>query len=240
MRMSVSFGTVGGPTPAPAVGVVGGTIWRIVNFLRGDGRWAHPWPPAAWRAKSPREDGVSIAAIAIAMETNVCISVYGRSCCIFQIQIGGFQRFSVAFGPCYDGPPAACSAAAPCTPDAQLWLLSPTHTTNTTSPPNNGRRSGPERVRSSRRRVHVGRRPCVVVGGLPLTNTHNALPRWCLCDRHHPWCVCEGAGRPWTWLCGRRAAAEARRPTEAHTREEGRTSRMTKISELGCRQTPFR
>ena len=66
--------------------------------------------------------------------------------------------------------------------------------------------------------------------GPPLKNTHNALPRWCLCDRHHPWCVCEGAGRPWTWLCGRRAAAEARRPTAAHTREEGRTSRMTKIS----------
>ena len=85
----------------------------------------------------------------------------------------------------------------------------------------------------------VGRRPCVVVGGLPLTNTHNALPRWCLCDQHHPRCVCEGAGRPWTWLCGRRAAAEARRPTEAHTREEGRTSRMTKISGLGCQQTPF-
>ena len=103
-----------------------------------------------------------------------------------------------------------------------------------------GRRSEPERVRSSRRRVHVGRRPCVVVGGLPLTNTHNALPRWCLCDRHHPRCVCEGAGRPWTWLCGRRAAAEARRPTEAHTREEGRTSRVTKISGLGCQQTPFR
>ena len=53
-------------------------------------------------------------------------------------------------------------------------------------------------------------RPCVVVGGLPLTNTHNALPRWCLCNRHRPWCVCEGAGRPWTWLCGPRAAAEAR------------------------------
>ena len=74
--------------------------------------------------------------------------------------------------------------------------------------------------------------------GPPLKNTHNALPRWCLCDRHHPWCVCEGAGRPWTWLCGRRAAAEARRPTEAHTREEGRTSRITKISGLGCQQTP--
>ena len=53
-----------------------------------------------------------------------------------------------------------------------------------------------------------------------------------------PRCVWEGAGRPWTWLCGRRAAAEARRPTEAHTREEGRTSRMTKISGLGCQQTP--
>ena len=103
-----------------------------------------------------------------------------------------------------------------------------------------GRTSEPERIRSSRRRVHVGRGPCLVVGGLPLTNTHNALPRWCLCDRHHPWCVCEGAGRPWTWLCGRRAAAEARRPTEAHTREEDRTSRMTKISELECQQTPFR
>ena len=31
--MSISFGTVGGPTPAPAVGVVDGTIWRIGNFL---------------------------------------------------------------------------------------------------------------------------------------------------------------------------------------------------------------
>ena len=30
------------------------------------------------------------------------------------------------------------------------------------------------------------------------------------------------------------AAIPARRPTEAHTREEGRTSRMTKISGLGC------
>ena len=103
-----------------------------------------------------------------------------------------------------------------------------------------GRRSEPERVRSSRRRVHVGRRPCLVVGGIPLTYIHNALPRWCLCERHHPRSVWEGAGRPWTWLCGRRAAAEARRPTEAHTREEGRTSRMTKISGLGCQQTPFR
>ena len=93
------------------------------------------------------------------------------------IQTGGFQRFSVAFGPCYDGPPAACSAAAPCTPDAQLWLLSPTHTTNTTSPPNNGRRSGPERVRSSRRRVHVGRRPCVVVGGLPVPRSRTPTTR---------------------------------------------------------------
>ena len=26
----------------------------------------------------------------------------------------------------------------------------------------------------------------MVVGGIPLTHTHNALPRWCLCDRHHP------------------------------------------------------
>ena len=81
VRMYVSFGTVGGPIPAPAVGVVGGTIWRIGNFLRGDGRWAHQRPPAPWRAKAPREDGVSIAAIAIAMETNVSISGNGRSCC---------------------------------------------------------------------------------------------------------------------------------------------------------------
>ena len=120
----------------------------------------------------------------------------------------------------------------------RLWFLSPTHTTNGTSPPNMAADLH-RGVRSSRRRVHVGKRPCVVVGGLPLTNAHNALPRWCLRDHHHPRCAWEGAGRPWTWLCGRRAAAEARRPTEAHTREEGRTSRMTKISGLGCQQTPF-
>ena len=59
----------------------------------------------------------------------------------------------------------------------RLWLLSLTHTTNTTSPPNNGRRSGPERVRSSRRRVHVGRRPCVVVGGLPVPRSRTPTTR---------------------------------------------------------------
>ena len=26
----------------------------------------------------------------------------------------------------------------------------------------------------------------MVVGGIPLTHTHNALPRWCLCEKHHP------------------------------------------------------
>ena len=81
MRMSIGFRTVGGAGPAPAMGVVGGTIWRIVIFLRGDGGPPRPWPPAPWRAKAPCEDGVSIASIAIAMETNVSISVYGRSCC---------------------------------------------------------------------------------------------------------------------------------------------------------------
>ena len=106
--MSVSFGTVGGPTPAPAVGVVGGTIWRIVNFLRGDGRWARPWPPAPWRAKAPCEDGVSIASIAIAMETNVCISVYGRSCCMSEFS--HFQPF-FAISPAFwtlQSPSAVC------------------------------------------------------------------------------------------------------------------------------------
>ena len=59
----------------------------------------------------------------------------------------------------------------------RLWLLSLTHTTNTSSPPNNGRRSGPERVRSSRRRVHVGRRPCVVVRGLPVSRSRTPTTR---------------------------------------------------------------
>ena len=119
---------------------------------------------------------------------------------------------------CSHGPRAACSPArhGPGDTPAVVPITDTYHKRHL--PAQYGHRSEPERFRSSRRRVHVGRRPCVVVGGLPLTNTHNALPRWCLCDRHHPRCVCEGAGRPWTWLCGRRAAAEARRPTAAHTR----------------------
>ena len=140
---------------------------------------------------------------------------------------------------CSHGPRAACSPArhGPGDTPAVVPIADTHHKRHL--PAQYGRGSGPERVRSSRRRVHVGRGPCLVVGGIPLTHTHNALPRWCLCEQHHPRCVWEGAGRPWTWLCGRRAAAEARRPTEAHTREEGRTSRMTKISGLGCQQTPF-
>ena len=150
----------------------------------------------------------------------------------------GFLPLLGAFVLCSHGPQAACSPArhGPGDMPAVVPITDTHHKRHL--PAQYGRTSEPERVRSSRRRVHVSRGPCLVVGGLPLTNTHNALPRWCLCDRHHPWCVCEGAGRPWTWLCGRRAAAEARRPTAAHTREEGRTSRMTKISGLGCQQTP--
>ena len=131
---------------------------------------------------------------------------------------------------CAHEPRAACSPArhGPGDTPAVVPITGTHHKRHL--PAQYGRGSEPERVRSSRRRVHVGRGPCLVVGGIPLTHTHNALPRWCLCEQHHPRCVWEGAGRPWTWLCGRRAAAEARRPTAAHTREEGRTSRMTKIS----------
>ena len=96
---------------------------------------------------------------------------------------------------CSHGPRAACSPArhGPGDTPAVVPITDTHHKRHL--PAQYGRRSEPERVRSSRRRVHVGRRPCVVVGGLPLTNTHNALPRWCLCDRHHP-PVCVG-GR-WT------------------------------------------
>ena len=59
----------------------------------------------------------------------------------------------------------------------------------------------------------------MAVGGLPLTNTHNALTCSCLCDRHHPQCVGGGDGRPWTWLCGRRGCCRgATTDGSAHTR----------------------
>ena len=165
---------------------------------------------------------------------------------ILPLKIQNSNAFNVflpllgAFGLCSHGPRAACSPArhGPGDPPAVVPITDTHHKRRLPAQYDLG--SEPEHVRSSRRRVHVGRGPCLVVGGIPLTHTHNALPRWCLCKRHHPRCVWEGAGRPWTWLCGRRAAAEARRPTEAHTREEGRTSRMTKISGVGCQQTPFR
>ena len=123
----------------------------------------------------------------------------------------------------------------------RLWFLSPIHTTNGTSPPSMAADLNPNVSAAAAA-------ACMSAGGrvwwwavsrsrTPTTRCRAGA--WCLCDRHHPRCVWEGAGRPWTWLCGRRAAAEARRPTEAHTREEGRTSRMTKISGLGCQQTPF-
>ena len=50
-----------------------------------------------------------------------------------------------------------------------------------------------------------------------------------------------GGGCLWMWLCGRwRRCAEARRRRDAAVRQESRISRMTKISELGCQQTPFK
>ena len=131
----------------------------------------------------------------------------------------GFLPLLGAFVLCSHGPRAACSPArhGPGDTPAVVPITDTHHKRHL--PAQYGRRSEPERVRSSRRRVHVGRRPCVVVGGLPLTNTHNALPRWCLCDRHHPRCVCEGAGRPWTWLCGRRGCCRgATTDGSAHTR----------------------
>ena len=64
--------------------------------------------------------------------------------------------------------------------DTPLWLLSPTHTTNGPSPPNNHTYLSLS-ARSSRRRVHVAGglsgRPCVVYGGLPHTRTHSSRRR---------------------------------------------------------------
>ena len=65
--------------------------------------------------------------------------------------------------------------------------------------------------------------------GPPLKNTHNALPRWCLRDRHHPRCAWEALdvrGRG----CVGDGLLQRRDDRRQHTREEGRTSRMTKIS----------
>ena len=127
--------------------------------------------------------------------------------------------------------------------DTPLWLLSPTHTTNGTSPPNNHTDLSLS-ARSSRRRVHVAGglsgRPCVVYGGLPHPRTHSSRRRAGYAASARPVRVGGGAC-PWMWLCGRwRRRAEARRRRDAVVRQERRFSRMTKNSELGCRQTPFR
>ena len=99
-------------------------------------------------------------------------------------------------------------------------------------------------ARSSRRRVHVAGglsgRPCVVYGGLPHTRTHSSRRRAGYAASARPVRVGGGAC-PWMWLCGRwRRCAEARRRRDAAVRQESRISRMTKISELGCQQTPFK
>ena len=127
--------------------------------------------------------------------------------------------------------------------DTPLWLLLPTHTTNNTSPPNNDTDLSLS-ARSSRRRGHVAGglsgRPCVVYGGLPHARTHSSRRRAGYAASARPVRVGGGAC-PWMWLCGRwRRCAEARRRRDAVVRQERRFSRMTKNSELGCRQTPFR
>jgi hypothetical protein len=111
---------------------------------------------------------------------------------ILPLKIQNSNAFNVffavvgAFVLCSDGPRAACSPArhGPGDTPAVVPITDTHHKRHL--PAQYGRRSEPERVRSSRRRVHVGRGPCLVVGGIPLTHTHNALPRWCLCEKHHP------------------------------------------------------
>ena len=130
--------------------------------------------------------------------------------------------------------------------DTPLWLPLPTCTTNNTLPPNNHADLSPSTHRSHRR-VHVGRRAlraavCGVWRSFAHTNTQ--LPRAATLDKYAASAISVrvgGGGCLWMWLCGRwRRCAEARRRRDAAVRQESRISRMTKISELGCQQTPFK
>ena len=127
--------------------------------------------------------------------------------------------------------------------DTPLWLLSPTHTTNGTSQPKKQLRPESERPQQpppcacGRRAVRAA--VCGVWRSSAHTNTQLAPPRW-LCGQ------CPSSARRWGCMpvdlaVGRwRRCAEARRRRDAVVRQERRISRMTKNSELGCQQTPFR
>ena len=106
---------------------------------------------------------------------------------ILPLKIQNSNTFNVflpllgAFVLCSHGPRAACSPArhGPGDTPAVVPITDTHHKRHL--PAQYGRRSEPERVRSSRRRVHVAGglsgRPCVVYGGLPHTRTHSSRRR---------------------------------------------------------------
>ena len=141
----------------------------------------------------------------------------------------GFLPLLGAFVLCSHGSRAACSPArhGPGDTPAVVPITDTYHKRHL--PAQYRRRSEPERVRSSRRRVHVAGglsgRPCVVYGGLPHTRTHSSRRRAGYAASARPVRVGGGAC-PWMWLCGRwRRCAEARRRRDAVVRQERRISR---------------
>ena len=126
--------------------------------------------------------------------------------------------------------------------DTPLWLLSPTHTTNGTSQPKKQLRPESERPQQpppcacGRRAVRAA--VCGVGRSCAHTNTQIAPPRW-LCSQCRP-SARRWVWAPWMWL---RAIAPLRGGTAPTTRGRATGKQdqpMTKNSELGCQQTPFR
>ena len=90
----------------------------------------------------------------------------------------GFLPLLGAFVLCSHGPRAACSPARHGPGDTPAVVpITDTHHKRQ-HPAQYGRTSAePERIRSSRRRVHVGRGPCLVVGGLPVPRSRTPTTR---------------------------------------------------------------